>query len=56
MAIVNIRKQLVEKIARIEIENESKNKVKRYVNGQGKIDAKIDENKIQKGNIQASPY
>jgi hypothetical protein len=52
----HIRKQLVEKMARNEMEKESKEKVDRYVQGQGKQEKKIDERKIATGAVQASPY
>jgi len=52
----NIRKQLVERIARDEMQNESSRAVKRYVNGYGKSNAKVDEEKLQKGNVQGDVY
>jgi len=56
MNVDKVRKQVVERTAKIEIEAESKRKVKSYVDGQGKVDAKIDETKIQKGNLQGDVY
>lgn len=51
-----IRRQLVEKLARKQMNGESIEKVERYVNGQGKQNKTIDENAIKKGNVAPSPY
>lgn len=56
MDVGSIRKQLVERTAKVELEAESKRKVKSYVDGHGKVDAKIDERKLQSGNIQGDVY
>jgi hypothetical protein len=51
-----IRKQLVEKIARKEMQGEKSDKVDRYVQGQGKQDKKIDAKRLAGGGATGDVY